>query len=430
MKKLFESIIFVLFKVVYDCVYIFFTTKQFEYMQSILSFDIYKYIINWIIFILLLVIVVYSFKEDLMAFIIKSIFMFSTIPTISLYGLKEINNIAFALMILYWVIMLFSFVRLQRLEFKQKSIKVSNKETDIRYVNIIFLTAFLISFILWGFLGKFRLITSLAEVSEYRLSLRQIYIPSIIRYLMIWVGNVFLPFCFAMFLRHKKKVNAILTFSAGLMLFSINGLKTWLAIYPMILFVFLVYKDESKISRYTNALAIGVSIFGFMGLLMYFCSDKITLAALYHRIFSIPAEINYNFYTFFSTREPLLLRESILRHFWDSPYSGSSTYIIGALFSGNSEANANNGMFGDAYGNFKVFGIIFYPYIMSLLFKFIGYSLENEDQRVVISILLVLIWNLINASLFAWILSGGVIIFLMITKLGKKSRLNLMNNIS
>lgn len=423
MSKKNEFFVFILYKIVYDCVYIFVTTREFEYMQSILNLNIYKYLINWIVFIIFLIYIINIYSENLMTFVIKSLFMFSIVPTISLYGLKEMNNTAFFLMMLYWIVILCSFTLLKNLKIKSNQAKRLNSQLSIKYINILFISTFIITILLWGVLGDFGIITSLSSVSESRLALREVNIPSIIRYLMIWVGNVFLPLCFAMYLKHKKYGRVILTFIAGIMIFSINGLKTWLIIYPMIITIFVIYNNKYKLNRYTSVLASLVSIFGVMGLFGYIFFDNVTFAAFYHRVFSIPAEINYDFYTFFSVREPLLLRESILRHFAVSPYGGNSTFIIGALFSGNSEANSNNGMFGDAYANFKVFGILVYPIIIAFIFKIFITTTINEDQRVIVSILLVLIWNLVNASFFVWVLSGGVIIFLFIFLFGVKEKL-------
>lgn len=416
MSKVCEMLLFILFKILYDYIYIHFTTREFSYMQSILQFDFYRYLINWIIFFILLSIIILFMKNNIMSYVMKTIFLFSTIPTISLYGLKSMTNEAYILMILYWIIMILSFAVLQNVKINSttnESYQYRNDKGSLS--NVVFIFAAILTFYFWARYGQFRILTSFSNVYYYRLEHRQANMISIFRYLMLWLGNVFLPYCFASFLINRKYIKVLFAFICGLMLFSINGLKSWLVIYALILFIFIVHRNKCKYNRYTGMLTFGVVMYGIMSMVHYNISGSTVLGAMFHRVFSVPAELNFNYFTFFRENEPLLLRESFLRIFWDSPYDTLSSYIIGGLFGkGDFETNANNGMFGDAYANFKIFGVIIYPIILSLTFKLIEHFSRNQDIRLVMCVLLILIWNLINASFFTWLLSGGVIIFILI----------------
>ncbi|EKN62760.1 O-antigen ligase [Schinkia azotoformans] len=423
MKKINEFVLFVFFKVIYDFIYIFITTDIFDYMNSILVFNIYRYIINWIVFLLLLISILYFLKDNIMSFVLKSLFIFSAIPTISLYGLKEMNNEAFFLMTLYWGVMICSFALIQNLKIYNENKKSKDWYNNFRYTNILFVGSIIMTIFLWGFYGDFRILISFSNVYDYRLALREVQIPSFLRYAMLWLGNVFLPYCFTIFLLYKKVGRAIITFSGGVMLFSINGLKSWLIVYFLIACIFFIYKKGYRLNRYTGVLSLLVIMYGLIAIIMYMVGGSISLVAMYHRVFSVPAEINYNYFTFFSNNEALLLRESILRHIASSPYAIGSSFIIGDLFGGNSTTNANNGMFGDAYANFKTIGILIYPIVLSVIFKILDSFTRDRDTRVVISILLILIWNLINASFFMWLLSGGVVIFLLLFYFDRKRNL-------
>lgn len=415
--KISEIIYLIVFKLVYDLVYIFFTTVRFDYIQSVLEFDVHYYIINWLVFIIFTIIAIFLLKNNSMAFVFKCIVIFSTIPTISLFGLKDIGIKAFWSLIGYWVVMLIFFLILQNVSlYKSSDLRVGSQidKISIKYTNFIFCISFMITLVLWGWLGNFNIITSFSSASESRLALRGIHIPSLVRYIMSWNGNVFLPFCFVIFLNKKKKWRAFLTFFTGILLFSINGMKTWLVIYPMIWFVFFTLRKRENITKVTNRIALISSVFGLMGLVLFYFYDESTIGALYHRIFSVPAEINYNFYTFISENEPLLLRESIFRFMSDSPYDGRFTFLIGEIFTGNSAANANNGMFGDAYSNFKIFGVILYPFLIAFIFKILTNIFRNEDMAVSANILLILVWSLINTSFFTWLITGGAFIYWII----------------
>lgn len=424
-EKLSEIMHFTLFKIVYDLVYVYFTTIRFEYIQSILEFNVYHYTINWIVFLLFIVLSTFLLKKNSMAFVFKCIVIFSTIPTISLFGLKNIEVRAFMSVVGYWITLLLFFSLLQRVRLtKSKKTDNNKNQISLKYVNYIFYVSFIITLVLWGWLGNFNVVTSFSSASDSRMALRGISLPSIVRYIMSWTGNAFLPFCFAIYLSKKRKWRAIMTFFAGVLLFSINGMKTWLVIYPMIWFVFFTLKTNHNLTKVTNRIALISSIFGLAGLVLFLVYGESTIGALYHRIFSVPAEINYNFYTFISRNEPLLLRESIFRFISDSPYDGRFTFLIGEIFTGNSAANANNGMFGDAYSNFKTFGLIIYPLLLSLVFKILTNIFKDEDIAVSTNILLILVWSLINTSFFTWLITGGAFIYWIIVFVGRLNTLN------
>ena len=84
---------------------------------------------------------------------------------------------------------------------------------------------------------------------------------------------------------------------------------------------------------------------------------------------------------------------------------------------------ANTGLFGDAYANFKMLGVIVYPALYCLVFKVWENLSKKETAFQAVSIGFVIIWNAINLSFSTWLLSGGVIVFCLLTVINNKLQL-------
>ena len=86
------------------------------------------------------------------------------------------------------------------------------------------------------------------------------------------------------------------------------------------------------------------------------------------RVTCIPNGIGFRSINFFRDNEFLYLRESILRHFFETPYvGGSDFYIDNGINRTINSARSNNGLWGDAFRNFGIIGIILYPILISYL---------------------------------------------------------------
>ena len=145
------------------------------------------------------------------------------------------------------------------------------------------------------------------------------------------------------------------------------------------------------------------------------------------RIFCIPNSIGFRSINFFGQEENpyLFLRESILRHFLESPYPGGSDfYMIHGANITTSSGRANNGLWGDAFRNFGIIGILVYPLLISKVLACVMRTVIHKSLRFQIVVAFLTIWNAVNVSFFTWLITGGIVVLLIFSKFfaGEDSR--------
>lgn len=426
MNKILYVILMLLYKLSLEQLYINNWSNIYRYQGVLLDYNGYKIVASWIIFFILIAIILSFAKNDFWFIVIQLFSLFIIIPSISLYGLKNIPTIYFVYNLVFWSIFIIAAMFLSKVKFEEQS---SNGRQKVYIHDTILIVIFIFSAIIVlvsSYLyGDFRVTIKFDDIYKYRLALREVNMPIFIRYMLPIMGTILLPICVMEYLSRRKYVFVGLTLLLGLMLFSINGMKTWLFVYFIVIFIYIITKQE-----YNNYTIINWILFIFViaSIGAYIASvyfENHVLSGTIYRMTSLVSEISYYFIDYIYDKEPLLLRGSVLRHFFDYPYSMHLDFEIGGLYFGNFEARANNGLLGDAYSNFKIFGVILYPCLYAFVFKMLQAVLYKYDYKTNYIIILILIWATMNASFFTWILTGGVLVVWLIyafnTKISQRS---------
>jgi len=404
-----EFLLFVIFKIALEL----FLVIYFIIYNIELEILIHKVVVGWLLYLIIVYVAIKRLKDFYYSVGFKFLFILGGISTFAIYELENIETLSFIKAATYWVLLLVAFIRIQKIsQKKQKSIRVSK----IPYLqHILLLFAFVFAILMSGIYAGFRFTISFEEIYNYRLEMRAAGMPTIVRYLFTFIGGVILPYCFAYFLSSKSYILSGIALLSGILIFSINGMKTWLLVYLLIAGVFISFKlNKEKLIIYVllaMCLWVGLSLFLFQK------NGDINLLALLGRTEYIPSKIGYKYIAFFDENEFLFLRESILKYFFEAPYPVNSAFFIveGSLADINT-SRANNGLWGDAYANFAIFGLFIYPFIFAYIIKLLKYSMIGQDIRLLISITFILIWSAVNISFFTWLITGGVIMFLIINK--------------
>lgn len=395
--------------------------KVFSYLSgSNYKYDFNKFLISYVAFVVIIILIfkLFSKKEELfLVFLITC--CISIIPMLSIYAFIDyvtISSIIFPL--LFWSILVISFYFFEK----------SNREIsfpaikNISKVLLIFST--LGTFFCWIWSGC-PLLLDLSHSTTQRIELRINPMPQLMGYLFVILGGVIIPYLFAKFFNRKRYLYACFYFMMGFLLFSINGMKTWLFLYIFVIGIYKIidfYKNDFK--------KIGYSIVILFILLTIFISYTYTKFGIVDflsqigRVTCIPNGIGFRSINFFKDNELLYLRESILRYFFETPYiGGSDFYIDNGINRTINSARSNNGLWGDAFRNFGMIGVILYPILISYFLKIIYTSLRYNDLKFKTFVMFLVIWNSINVSFFTWILTGGVIIIFILNNSFKKEDL-------
>lgn len=405
---------FALYKIAIDLLYIQGTSEIYAYLGRNLDFSFDKYIYGWASYLFVLLLINYI-KEDEIRFMVKLIFLLSGVSNISVYGLCNYPTKHFMIVLLFWIILiaLCSFIP-NSSEFQ------TYKKSNESLINISFpmdSILLVIGILLTGIeVAKYGLnVTSADTIYTARSTFRALKVSAMDTYILSWTGTVILPWAFVNFLEKNKYIRAIIILVSGVLLFQINGMKTWLVLYIVII-CFVFFMKKTDVDKSISLILLGSSMICIASLIMYrFNPSLYTWAGYMDRIFLLPGETNYYYLDFFDSHEKLYLRESIMKSFFKSPYEPISSIQIGFEYMKAAfYHNSTNGLIGDYYANFGIFGIFIYPIALSISFCILNIFTSKFESSIKKSVIFILMWTLINTSFFTWLLTGGYIVYLLI----------------
>ena len=410
----------VLYKYVFDVLYMDVIAPQYSYFGSYAELNSEKQIATWVALGIVLIGMA-ILREDLLKSFFRVMLYFSIIPSFSLYGLKNGDNTAFTLIVLYWIMMLGSILVIQKIWISKNKMDavLFLHEGNESYIWFFFFLTFFTTILLSGTYSGFRLFIKFSDVYYYR---NLVEVNSFVPYILGWNTRIILPVLMYIFLSRKCYVRFFICFFLMIISYSIFGNKTMF--FTALLVIGISVLSKFKLESLTDVM---VSIFLLIyQLICLFFPIRIVLG-LIHRFLVVPAEAHYYYYDFFQTHELLYLRQNILRHFFEAPYDRPVYSILGQetkyYFSSNADSinNANNGLFSDAYQNFATVGVLLYPMIIIITFCILFKSLDGWDKGIQFIILLMSVLFLFSSSYFSWLFTGGVIPLLLILGYVKKN---------
>ncbi len=339
----------ILFKIVLEYSYINFTVPYYESMGFTMDFNIIKYIMGWVIYILLFQLL-YIKKEHTTYLILLFVFILLITPTIILFAFKnEPYTFFYYIILTYGVIVLFISKKIINLRYLPYS-----KEIAV-LVSILLVVTVLIHYMIT--VGFQHINFDMSKVYELRRSSYAIESNTgIFGYLNPWVTKVFNIFLISIALYKRKYLWLIIFLAFQMLLFGFSGHKTVIFIVSFILIVYLL----DKIKYQTTLIIYGVVFFLLAILFYFYITEELLLPAIFiNRAFYVPANLNYVYMDYFSTHPHTIWSNSFLRYFIDSPYSMDPVFVIGDYL-GYPEMSANTGIFGTGYMHLGIFGLAIY----------------------------------------------------------------------
>lgn len=428
-----EILVLSIYKCFFEFVYLDRYMRIFSYAYSnyYYEFDSYKWLVSIILFALFAFILLFTYETDSLIYtvFIRFIYTICIIPMLSVYaffnGIDDIN-------IIYPVIFMMAFVVLLK---KYASIKNEMrtelfKMPKILHIDItVLVLCAMIAIVIWISSGS-PVFFNLSYALEQRLQLRANAMPTIVAYLFAFLGSTIFPYLFAKYLVEKKYIYSVICFACGILLFFVNGMKTWLFLYLFYFGIALIIKiGKEKTFRTYIMFELMILLLIMFSVFVYERYSIIDLIAQIARVTVVPNDIGYTFVEFFKQSENpyLFLRESIMRSFFETPYPGGSDFFVtNGVNASVSSARANNGLWGDAYRNFGIFGIMIYPFIIAKIYRIVELNGRHMNPTLRLFVLFMLLWSSINNSFFTWLLTGGVFVVILFEKI---DRANLEKNI-
>lgn len=397
-KNIIWSILIILvYKLLLDYIYFNRISEYWNYMGFIKNASSEKYLFSWVILCFFIPLILINLRNTKVDGVIVSILNFiSLIPTITMLGFYKSETLMMMLIILYWILLNLCNIFIGSINLKKPKYKIQK----IGYRIIVTLSIIVILFVSYKYAG-FRIDLNIFNAYEWRTDSRNFNMPIILEYAFSSARNI-LPIFIAERLYHKKRVQSILLFFVGIIAYSVTGSKSVLFSYILTYIVFYLY-DSKFVKKIPWATA---SLAAFSALELSFNKIFFITDVVLRRVLFVPSLLSYYYYDFFSVNQVDYFKQSFLRLLgYKSSYGIPITFMIGEIyFSG---ANANAGLFSDAYYNLGSIGVIIMPIFIILLIKIFRGVTNKVNDKIIIASVITITFSLINSSIFTVILTHG-----------------------
>lgn len=413
--------ILLLYRLSLDYIYTYIISPVFEYSHFVLSFSapFYALVFAWFI-----IITIYDYKlfidnrpsSNLLFFI--DVFYF--IPFTSMASLAGFNPSFVLFGFIFWVLM--SGIQLAEVSKKRNDAKVNGVLAPSSLFFTIAWIIVIINTIITIYYNGFHIKFDLSDVYDLRSAMRDLQMPGLVGYIKPWASKVTI-ILLLLYLERKHWAYVGVLSVIQLMNFAFGGLKGDLFTLLVAFVVGLFYINSRKrFILYALLLLNGVV------LLEYSLTGISTVSILIHRrMLFMPCLLSSEYFTFFSSHELVVFRDSFLRWFGvENPYHIGIPYLIGAEFYDAPEMGANTGIIGDDFAQLGWLSLLIFPL---LRVKALNWGIDKArafmSDKLCILICFMFAFSFISGSFFSILLTGGYIIItllLLSMKKGKKTQ--------
>ncbi|PKF46220.1 hypothetical protein CW664_00345 [Macrococcoides caseolyticum] len=237
-------------------------------------------------------------------------------------------------------------------------------------------------------------------------------ISGVLSYINNWVVKVLFPLFFSIFIYKKNFLLAFLVSILQVIMFLSFGNKAFLFSIGIILFLF--YAVKTKFFIRTMSVFMSLLILGSHFIRNILDIDELFRAIPYRMIF-IPAQLQYQYYDYFSVREKIYFADGLIGKILSiqSPYPYGAPYMISTHYY-DAFFSANTGIFADAYTNGGVVYMIICTLILVLLLVFIDKISSSIPLSILIGSMGYMLFVINDTGLLTTLLTGGLLFQLLI----------------
>ena len=397
----FWSILF--YKLALDLSYYYIISPVWGYMKFESHFNIIKLFES--LFLLFLIFSLMPKSSRKLSNVMVWLFiLFSYVPMLTLFALKDESRLFMYAVTGFWL-MVFLLLDMPRI-----SLPSSLREAGVIRLSLFILLSLIALLITYRYLG-FSLNFDLTKVYEIRSKYVEAEIP-LAGYLFNWAAYIVNPLFFALFCVKKKWIFVSFIVCLQLFLFSTTGHKTFLFALIMASALMWIVTRRNPLGHMT----IGLAGIIFLGMLSYWLIGDVWISSLFARRTLLDQPQQYFFYyDFFSNHDfTFLSQHRIFNIFTNYPYQLDPPNLIGKIYYGSPQNNANTGIVGDAYMNFGFAGLALWGIILVVILKLVDSCSNRVDIRVGVAAIAMPTITLINSALLTNLLTHGLLLSLLL----------------
>jgi len=354
----------ILFRIMYDIVSLNFFATAYD-----LKLEIIRYIMSWIIFLIILFLQ-FSILKKSISFsdnVINILTYIYLVPTMSLIGTKSVPFEYTLLISFYWIFIII-------FQSKIPVIKINkNKDFSFLLYPLVAISVIVILVFTYQYNGL-SFDFDLSDTYEVRKIAELANISYLIEILRTFVSMFLFPICIMLSLYTKRWMTAFFFVFMQLLTFSIAMDKINLFLLPICIGYFIAYsiissmkRRDSLIDDINSILLIFSNFIGILETIIFktsFIADYVI-----RRLFLVPSVLNYIYFDLMKTREKIYFREGLLLNRFFAPVHGKAIQRIVSEVYFDGITHPNNGMFSEAFTQFGWSGIIILPALLIIVLR-------------------------------------------------------------
>lgn len=209
---------------------------------------------------------------------------------------------------------------------------------------------------------------SLSDVYDVRAEFRETLANAnpVAGYAVAWFGRTVMPLVMVEGLVSRKWLLVLAGLFGEALVFSISGSKSVALAGFFLAALWVIYRPGGR----RMGLLIATSLTGvvLLSVIADVFGGVLTLASLFiRRALVTPGLLTGDFYEFYSGHPIILLGSSILRPLAGYRYDASPPFVIGGVYFGDATRAANVNIWGDAFANFGLTGIVVFAILFGLV---------------------------------------------------------------
>ena len=274
---------------------------------------------------------------------------------------------------------------------------------------------------------------NILKVYEYRSEIKSSF-PKYLFYLIPWASKVMIPFCIVNGLQRQRYLFSFLSIICGVLLFSLTGQKSTLAITFLIpIFYYLIKENKRKpqVTILAIVLILNIAlILSFLDFHQHYPFDKTLIGTFfYRRVLLIPALLNSFYIETFGTSESFRYFSDKIPYFRDISKTQDMpiSNIIGMIYFNSSDNSANTGWIGSGFAQAGYLGVILYSSLLAFFCRIGDIFAKKHGSNVCFCVLAGPLLGMITSSdtLTVLLTHGGGLALILLLILPKQNGANL-----
>lgn len=396
----------ILQKVLFEYVYTTIIFPLFQYYGFQNDFSLIRYIVSWLLYVPVPLFTIRgsnneTLSKQAVAFLLNIIYT----PCLILYAYMS-STPFIILIVIYYLLMILTVNSTHAITIRLKLGNFHGFENIM--IGIGYFLSFVVLFV-WAYYARFRIQVDLLDVYAARIAARSFSAPRIVVYMRTMARGI-IPLLVLYNLYKGKKMGAIYFAAIQLIQFFIDGSKT--VVFVLLVGIFAYYfieRYDRIIDRIPEVMSIGAALAILENMILH---TKFLANVVFRRVMFVPALMNYQYYELAQENGIDYYRQS-LGILGNSRYSNDIARIIGQQYYGNDVANANNGLFADAYINLGAVGCILMPILIIIVLKIIEDAGEKLPKSVWAVCVIQAFFSFTSSSFFTVLITHGVILMII-----------------